>query len=155
MRVISRVQSLSRGLGCASVETGSGLGSDGDGCEFSQRIGESVQISIGGVTDVGRVRTNNEDFFRIITPLNLFVLADGMGGEAHGEIASALAVETVVKHCLDIEANPAAKVIGPVQPNWNARTKRLSTAIHLASTIIFMSAEENPDWYGMGAHRTV
>jgi len=71
-----------------------------------------VRIASGGVTDLGRVRTNNEDCYKIVEPLNLFVLSDGMGGEAHGEIASAMAVETVVKHCLDIEANPAAKVIG-------------------------------------------
>ena len=57
------------------------------------RVGVSVQIVSGGVTDVGRVRTNNEDCFRIVEALNLFVLSDGMGGEAHGEIASALAVE--------------------------------------------------------------
>jgi len=113
-----------------------------------------VRIASGGVTDLGRVRTNNEDCYKIVEPLNLFVLSDGMGGEAHGEIASAMAVETVVKHCLDIEANPAAKVIGPVQPNWNARTKRLSTAIHLANKNIFKSAEENPDQHGMGATLT-
>ncbi len=54
-----------------------------------------MQISTGGATHVGMVRTNNEDSYRIISPLNLYVLADGMGGEAHGEVASALAVETV------------------------------------------------------------
>jgi len=113
-----------------------------------------VRIASGGVTDVGRVRTNNEDCYKIVEPLNLFVLSDGMGGEAHGEIASAMAVETVVKHCLDIEANPAAKVVGPVQPNWSARTKRLSTAIHLANKNIFKSAEKNPDQHGMGATLT-
>jgi len=59
-----------------------------------------------------------------------------------------------VKHCLDIEANPAAKVIGPVQPHWSSRTKRLSTAIHLANKNIFKSAEENPDQHGMGATLT-
>ena len=59
-----------------------------------------MQIVCGGVTNVGRVRANNEDCFRIVEPLNLFVLSDGMGGEAHGEIASALAVETIVKHCM-------------------------------------------------------
>lgn len=106
------------------------------------------------MTDVGRVRTNNEDCFRIITPLNLFVLADGMGGEAHGEIASALAVETVVKHCLDEEANPAAKVLGQVQPGWSAKTKRLSTALHLANKTICKSAEEHPEQRGMGATLT-
>jgi serine/threonine protein phosphatase PrpC len=113
-----------------------------------------VRIASGGVTDVGRVRTNNEDCYKIVEPLNLFVLSDGMGGEAHGEIASALAVETVVKHCLDVEANPAAKVVGAVQPNWTARTKRLSTAVHLANRNIFKSAEENPDQHGMGATLT-
>lgn len=113
-----------------------------------------MEISSGGVTDVGRVRTNNEDCFRIVTPLNLFVLADGMGGEAHGEIASALAVETVVKHCLDEDANPAAKVLGQVQPGWSAKTKRLSTALHLANKQICKSAEEHPEQRGMGATLT-
>ena len=113
-----------------------------------------MRIASGGVTDVGRVRANNEDCYKIVEPLNLFVLSDGMGGEAHGEIASAMAVETVVKHCLDIEANPAAQVIGPTQPNWSARTKRLSTAVHLANRKIFKSAEENPDQHGMGATLT-
>ena len=107
-----------------------------------------MQIVCGGVTDVGRVRSNNEDCFRIVTPLNLYVLADGMGGEAHGEIASALAVETVVKHCLDAEANPAAKVLGQVQPGWSAETKRLSTALHLANRNICKSAEEHPEQRG-------
>jgi PPM family protein phosphatase len=113
-----------------------------------------VRIASGGVTDVGRVRANNEDCYKIVEPLNLFVLSDGMGGEAHGEVASAMAVETVVKHCLDMEANPAARVIGPTQPNWSARTKRLSTAVHLANRKIFKSAEENPDQHGMGATLT-
>ena len=113
-----------------------------------------MRITSGGVTDMGRVRTNNEDCYKIVEPLQLFVLSDGMGGEAHGEIASAMAVETVVKHCLDVETNPAARVIGRVDPNWSARTKRLSTAVHLANKNIFKSAEENPDRHGMGATLT-
>ena len=117
-------------------------------------MGVRVRIVSGGVTDVGRVRTNNEDCYKIVEPLNLFVLSDGMGGEAHGEIASAMAVETVVKHCLDVETNPAARVIGAVQPNWSAQTKRLSSAVHLANKNIFKSAEEHPDQHGMGATLT-
>ncbi|HYL86922.1 MAG TPA: Stp1/IreP family PP2C-type Ser/Thr phosphatase [Candidatus Angelobacter sp.] len=113
-----------------------------------------MEIASGGVTNVGRVRTNNEDCFRIVSSLNLFVLSDGMGGEAHGEIASAMAVETVVKHCLDAEANPAARVVGATQPGWSANTKRLSTALHLANKNIFKSAEEHPDQHGMGATLT-
>jgi protein phosphatase len=103
---------------------------------------------------MGRVRSNNEDCYKIVEPLNLFVLSDGMGGEAHGEIASAMAVETVVKHCLNAETNPGAPVIGAVQPDWSARTKSLSTAVHLANRNIFKSAEENSDQHGMGATLT-
>jgi serine/threonine protein phosphatase PrpC len=113
-----------------------------------------VRIASGGLTDIGRVRTNNEDCFQIVAPLQLFVLADGMGGEAHGEIASAMAVDAVVKHCLDVDANPAARVIGSTQSNWSPWTKRLSTAVHLANRSIFRSAEEHPEQRGMGATLT-
>lgn len=113
-----------------------------------------MRIVSGGVTDVGRVRSNNEDCYKIVEPLNLFVLSDGMGGEAHGEIASALAVGTVVKHCMDFETNPAARVVGTVQANWSSQTKRLSTAVHLANKNIFKSAEEHPEQHGMGATLT-
>src|SRR5262249_51904557 len=117
-------------------------------------MGASVRIASGGVTDVGRMRTNNEDCFRIVAPMNLFVLSDGMGGEAHGEIASALAVETVVKHCQEAEKNPAAPFFGPEQPNLNARTRRLASAVHLANKNIFKSAEEHAEQHGMGATMT-
>lgn len=113
-----------------------------------------MRIVSGGVTDQGRVRSNNEDCYQIVEPLHLFVLSDGMGGEAHGEIASAMAVETVVKHCLDMETNPAARVVGAVEPKWSAPTKRLSSAVHMANRNIFKSAEENPDQHGMGATLT-
>jgi protein phosphatase len=49
-----------------------------------------------GLSDVGCVRTNNEDYYRIEPELGLYVLADGMGGAKAGERASELAVETVV-----------------------------------------------------------
>jgi protein phosphatase len=113
-----------------------------------------VQIVSGGMTDVGRVRTNNEDCFRIIAPLHLFVLSDGMGGEAHGEIASALAVETVVKHCEEALDNPAVTLYGPQQPAWSEKTKRLSSAAHLANAKIFSSAQEHSEQKGMGATLT-
>jgi PPM family protein phosphatase len=113
-----------------------------------------VRIVSSGLTDVGRVRSNNEDCFRIIPQLNLFVLSDGMGGEAHGEVASALAVETVVKHCMDMELNPAATLVGPVKPDWSAETKRLSTAVHLANAGIYKSAENHEEQQGMGATLT-
>jgi protein phosphatase len=113
-----------------------------------------VQIVSGGVTDVGRVRTNNEDCFRIVAALNLFVLSDGMGGEAHGEVASSLAVETVVKHCIEALDNPAVTVYGEQQADWSEKTKRLSSAAHLANGKIYNSAQEHQEQHGMGATLT-
>src|ERR1700730_5221055 len=106
------------------------------------------------MTDVGRVRTNNVDSFLIGAPLHLFVFSDGMGGEAHGEVASALAVETVVKHCLEALDNPAVTLYGEQQPIWSEKTKRLSSAAHLANTKIFVSAQQNAEQHGMGATLT-
>ena len=113
-----------------------------------------MRIKSGGISDVGRVRSNNEDCFRIVSELGLFVLSDGMGGEAHGEVASALAVETVVKHCLEGENNPALPVFGETRAGWSARTKRLSSAVHLANKNIFESAAKHPEQAGMGATLT-
>ena len=113
-----------------------------------------MQIVSGGVTDVGRVRTNNEDCFRIVAPLHLFVLSDGMGGEAHGEVASAMAVETVVKHCLEGLDNPAVTVYGEQQAAWSEKTKRLSSATHLANAKVFASAQQHTEQKGMGATLT-
>lgn len=114
-----------------------------------------MRIASGGKSDVGRVRTNNEDCFRIVDSLNLYVLSDGMGGEAHGEIASALAVETVVKHCLEAEGNPAGPIFGETKAGWSDVTKRLSSAVYLANQKIFESAEAHPEQQGMGATLTV
>src|SRR5881398_103410 len=92
----------------------------GRGCKLRAATGVCVRITTGGVTDMGRVRTNNEDCYKIVEPLHLFVLSDGMGGEAHGEIASAMAVETVVKHCLDVQAKSPARVDSAGQRQWAA-----------------------------------
>jgi serine/threonine protein phosphatase PrpC len=113
-----------------------------------------VLIASGGVTNVGRVRANNEDCFRILAPNNLFVLSDGMGGEAHGEVASALAVETIVKHCLAPVDKDATLVSGAISPAWSEKTRRLATAVHLANKSIYESAQAHPEQHGMGATLT-
>jgi PPM family protein phosphatase len=110
-----------------------------------------VQIVSGGATNVGRVRANNEDCFRIVEPLKLYVLSDGMGGEAHGEIASELAVETVVKHCQETENDPAMTIFGDMPAGWSEKTRRLSSAVHLANKSIYDSSQAHPEQRGMGA----
>jgi len=112
-----------------------------------------VRIVSGGQSDVGQQRANNEDSFRIVQALNLFVVSDGMGGEAHGEIASAMAVETVVKTCMG-EETAAVTASAETEPGWSDQTRRLFYAAQLANKKIYESAEANPEQQGMGATLT-
>ncbi len=113
-----------------------------------------VRIESGGCTDVGCVRTNNEDSFRIVAPLNLFVLSDGMGGEAHGEVASAMAVDTVARHCLEAEKHPSLHIFGDRSEGLAVKTQRLASAVRLANRTLHASAETHAERRGMGATLT-
>jgi PPM family protein phosphatase len=110
-----------------------------------------VEIVSGGVSDVGRVRTNNEDSFKILDPIHLFVLSDGMGGEAHGEIASALAVDTIVKYCTEAGEDSDITQTSVAGDHLSENSKRLQSAVQQANLNIYESAQKNPAQRGMGA----
>ena len=114
-----------------------------------------MQIVSAGVSDVGRVRSNNEDSFRILEPMNLYILSDGMGGEAHGEVASSLAVETIAAYCSEPDKqDPDATLVGLSTDNVSGHTKRLRDAVEQANLKIYQSAQKNPEQRGMGATAT-
>jgi PPM family protein phosphatase len=119
---------------------------------FTARLeGEAVQIVSSGLSDVGRVRTNNEDSFRIVEALNLFILSDGMGGEAHGEVASAMAVDVINKFCESEKEDSGATVLDEAPSNIRSQTRRLKQAVAQANFQIFQSAQKNLEQRGMGA----
>jgi PPM family protein phosphatase len=107
-----------------------------------------MKIISCGMTDVGLKRGHNEDNYLINEELNLFVVADGMGGHAGGEYASAIAVNTVEEIVTSIELN-GREMADPGDPVESAREK-LSHSIRLAGRRIFEKAAENPEYHGMG-----
>ncbi|MFZ0819632.1 MAG: Stp1/IreP family PP2C-type Ser/Thr phosphatase [Candidatus Acidiferrales bacterium] len=111
----------------------------------------ALPIDVGSRTDMGRVRENNEDAFLVVAPLELFIVSDGMGGEAHGEVASAIAVETIAEHCQSGGADSSAPLFGEPRPELSARTNRLASAVHLANSRIYEASERDPGRRGMGA----
>lgn len=108
-------------------------------------------IEFGARTDRGRVREDNEDSFRLAPELGLFVLSDGMGGLASGEVASRVTVDTVVNHCLAAAENPALPLEGAHVPGASAAGDRLASAVRLANLEVRNAAAENPAQKGMGA----
>jgi len=108
-------------------------------------------MEFSAATDKGRVRGNNEDAFAVAEELNLFVLSDGMGGYASGEVASKIAVDTVVSHCREAAKNPALTYYGGFHLGASETSRRLASAISLANRAVREEAEKNAARRGMGA----
>src|ERR1700733_10854864 len=107
------------------------------------RAGGSGKIEVGAKTDVGRVREGNEDNFRVVADIQLMIVSDGMGGAACGEVASALAVETIARECA-LAAAPASDPPAVLaRAEVSARTSRLLDAVQSANRLIHESAEKD------------
>jgi len=110
-----------------------------------------VQLGIGSRTDIGRVRSNNEDSCFVSPRLNLFVVSDGMGGEAHGELASSIAIDTIERYCSGEIAEDLIYYGEARRPDFSEKTHRLAHAVRLANDKIHETAQTDPLLYGMGA----
>jgi PPM family protein phosphatase len=108
-------------------------------------------MDVGARTDIGRARENNEDSYRLAPELNLFVLSDGMGGQASGEVASRLATETILAHCAEARSDSSTPLVGNLIDGVSGDANRLASAIRAANTALVKAAQVNPEWNGMGA----
>lgn len=115
------------------------------------KVTSDIEIEFGASTDVGHVRENNEDSFRVAPEINLFVVSDGMGGQSSGEIASRLASEAVVAHCREAAENPALPVVGRTKEGASEFGNRLASAFRLANHAVHQAARRNAALHGMGA----
>src|SRR4030088_570499 len=96
-----------------------------------------LHVEVGSKTDVGCVRDNNEDSYRVVPPLNLFVLSDGMGGQTHGEVASKTAVDITVTHCQEVSGNGSILSYRQLRPDLSEKTNCLVGAAQLANRKIY------------------
>jgi PPM family protein phosphatase len=109
-----------------------------------------IKTASAGLTDVGRKRNHNEDSFLIDDELQLFVVADGMGGHAGGGTASKIAVETIDRELRTAyEAKDSLFTFkGPLQES--PLPEVLRSAVERACQAIFLAAKEDPRLEGMG-----
>jgi protein phosphatase len=106
-------------------------------------------ISVAGATHPGHTRKTNEDAMIWDMAIGFIGVADGMGGHKAGEIASALALDSVRA---SLQQTARTDDIG--QDDHDAQrsptANRLTTAIKLANRRVFQASEERPDCKGMG-----
>jgi serine/threonine protein phosphatase PrpC len=109
-----------------------------------------MELSFSAATDVGKKREINEDNFLVDKKLQLFVVADGMGGHASGEVASQLAVHefrAAVESNKDMIERFAT---GDTSVRPQDILAMLESAIHSAGSAVYQRGQEEPEKRGMG-----
>ena len=110
-------------------------------------------IRFFAATDVGNVREHNEDNFLVDKKLSLFMVADGMGGHAAGEVASAIAVRTLheeIKRERDMLTDFMAGARGKSRVTNRDILSLMEHSVHRACSRIHEEAQADPAKRGMG-----
>lgn len=108
-----------------------------------------MRIRYAARTDVGLKRTHNEDYFALIEEDRLFMVADGMGGHASGDVASKLSTEVIgefYRHSRDPEAQWPVRY----EPQRSFPENRMLASIRLANERIHLESLRNRNQRGMG-----
>jgi protein phosphatase len=101
-------------------------------------------------TDIGLKRTHNEDRFIADPALGLYVVCDGMGGGNAGEVASAMAIETIRADMATNMKHRELAWIGQSDPSLSAATNRLADAIRFANQVVYDASCGHKAYAGMG-----
>lgn len=108
-----------------------------------------MRLRLGACSDKGQVRHHNEDAFVCDPSLGLFIVCDGMGGEAAGEVASRMAIETMVRQLNGAENWQQGKAT-PTARGFQPATRQLESAIRLSNQAVYEDSRRNPERHGMG-----
>ena len=108
-----------------------------------------MEVKAFGLTHVGRQRQHNEDAFLVSDDSRLFLVADGMGGHAAGEIASRIAVEAVSEFILHTKEDDGTWPHS-YDEQFSRSTNRLMAALRLANTRVVEAMRKDVRLRGMG-----
>ncbi|WP_243301940.1 Stp1/IreP family PP2C-type Ser/Thr phosphatase [Geothrix oryzisoli] len=109
-----------------------------------------MRIRAAGKTDVGCVRKHNEDSYLSDADLGLFLVADGLGGHAAGEVASRIVVDTVAKFVSDTKEKDRTWPM-EYDPALSYDGNRLKAALLLSDRAIAEDIRHNPERETMGS----
>lgn len=110
-----------------------------------------MEVFSCGKTDIGRRRKINQDSFYIDNELGFYVVADGMGGHAAGEVASHEAVEAAYDMIIGGKDIIEEFRRNPIAEETSRRICRLvESAIQSATYVVYGIAEQSPNYQGMG-----
>ena len=109
-----------------------------------------LEIRFWAATDTGRTRDHNEDNFLVDKKLNLFVVADGMGGHAAGEVASSVAVREVRRVVAENRERVEAFIKEDSPEGRRSLVKLLEEAVLAACARVYELSRESADRQGMG-----
>jgi serine/threonine protein phosphatase PrpC len=112
-----------------------------------------MYATAAGITDVGQKRDHNEDALHVDEELGLFIVSDGMGGHAAGEVASATTVQTVTRVVGESRQQIEQVRAGAVAPG--ELTAMLRRAVEEASREVYRLATTTRGRSGMGCTATV
>src|SRR5262245_31297512 len=102
-----------------------------------------------GLTHVGKQRQHNEDSFLVADEARLFLVADGMGGHAAGEIASRIAVDSISEFILHTKEDDGTWPHA-YDEHFKRSTNRLMAAVRLANTRVLEAMRKDARRGGVG-----
>ncbi len=108
-----------------------------------------MEVKAYGLTHVGRQRQHNEDSFLVEDNGGLFLVADGMGGHAAGEIASRIAVDSIAEFILHTKEDDGTWPHA-YDEHFKRTTNRLMAAVRMANTRVLEAMRKDARLRGMG-----